>query len=202
MRLAVGTFTDGSMGSEPAKDLDLAEFDAASGKAEVAGIIEGLHSPSFPCRHPNKPIVYAAERRWSAEDATQGALSAWRLDAAAPELIARLPSGGAFTAHVDCHPHGSLLEHRQSARAVGLRFWLGPDGVPDGERDRFQPEGTGSLPGAKRLPGRTAVIGIAPIYLFSCDLGLDRIQIFSCDEQSDTALRKAALRLGQQRRGR
>lgn len=186
MRLAVGTFTDGSMGSKPAKGIYLAEFDAASGKAEVAGIIEGLHSPSFLCRHPNKPIVYAAERRWSADDATQGALSAWRLDASAPELIARLPSGGAFTAHVDCHPHGSLLSIANPLGPSVCVFGLDPDGVPDGERDRFQPEGTGSLPRQEAPWPHSSYWDRTGTHLFSCDLGLDRIQIFSCDEQSGT----------------
>lgn len=184
MRLAVGSFTDGFMGSEPGRGIYFAEIDLASGAAAVGGVIEGLHSPSFLCRHPDKPIIYAAERRLSAADESQGALSAWAIGDDPPQCLGRLPSGGGFTAHVECHPRGRLISLANPLGPTVVIAGLDTDGVPDRLRATFRAEGTGSrLRQAAPWP-HSSFWDRTGRWLFSCDLGLDRIQIFACDEVS------------------
>lgn len=181
MRLAIGTFTDHGMGGEPGRGITLARFDRDSGQFTVEGLIEGGHSPSFLCRHPRLPVIYAAERRLGTAPGAEGAVAAWNFCEGQPKLLGRFGAGGAFTAHVECHPEGSLLCLANPLGPSISLVALAADGEPVGLRDIFTAEGTGSLPRQEAPWPHSGFWDLNGTHLFTCDLGLDRVQIFRCN---------------------
>lgn len=196
MRLAIGTFTDAFMGGEPGKGITLARYDRTTRRFAVETVLTGGHSPSFLCRHPALPVVYAAERRLDPEPGGEGAVAAWHLGGDEPRLLGRVPAGGAFTAHVGCHPQGTLLcLANPLGPSVGL-VALAADGTPQTLLDKFVAAGTGSLPRQDAPWPHSGFWDRTGTHLFTCDLGLDRVQIFRCDA-SGPALRPARLPFAQ-----
>lgn len=180
MFLAVGTFTDCFMGGAPAEGIYVFAVDPAANRAEPVQVAGGLHSPSFLCRHPSRPLLYSAERQWSAEDKSTGAVASWTIDPATGRLdqADRCRSGGAFTAHVGISPDGRILSAASPLGPTVATFVLAQDGTArspafiathygSGARERQSapwPHSTFATPDGKRL--------------LACDLGLDKVMIY------------------------
>lgn len=184
MFMAVGTFTDCFMGGAPAEGIYVFAVDPAAGTAEPVQVVSGLFSPSFLCRHPSRPLLYSAERQWSAEDKTTGAVATWRIDPASGRLeqAGRCRSGGAFTAHISISPDGRIVTTANPLGPTVASFLLDYDGTArrpafvathygSGARERQAapwPHSTFTTRDGKRL--------------LACDLALDRVMIYDIDE--------------------
>lgn len=178
MRIAVGTFTDGFMGGAPGGGVHLFELDPAAPSASEVQVLGGLNSPSYLARHPRLPLLYAAERAWSAEDKSQGALSTLSIKPDGTlELLHRRPSGGAFSAHLAVSPHGSLCALANPLGPNLAVFALSDEGLP-ADPDCFAFTGQGARPRQSAPWPHSCWFDAAGKRMFACDLGLDQISIY------------------------
>lgn len=187
MRVAVGTFTDGFMGGTPAQGIHLFDIDPVSLAIRQVQVLAGLESPSFLARHPRLPLLYAAERRWSAADAATGAIATMAIDGpqdAPLRLMDRQPSGGAFTAHVQISPTGSLLA---LANPLGPTIAVAPldaGGIP-GPAQTIAFAGIGARPRQSAPWPHSCFFDPQGRFLYVCDLGLDLIRAYRLDASPD-----------------
>ncbi|HUI60346.1 MAG TPA: lactonase family protein [Steroidobacteraceae bacterium] len=145
-----------------------------------------LYSPSFLCMHPTLPLLYAAERSWSAEDGQSGAVSVFEIDAATGELrrLFRCRSGGAFTAHVGVSPDGRFLTTANPKGPTLALFRLDARGIPT-ERPFVQAHvGKGATQRQAQPWPHSAYFDRSMRRVFACDLGLDRVFIYDLDERA------------------
>lgn len=178
MRLAIGAFTDGFMGGAPAEGIRLVEVDPSARRMEVVQTVGGLFSPSFLCRHPQGCRLYAAERRWSAADGTEGALMTFAVDGKGLTQIDRRRSGGGFTAHVQVSPDARIVVTSNPMGPTVAMFTLDADGVPNSLDTRFRYEGRGARERQSAPWPHSAWFEPEGRRVFVCDLGLDRIMIY------------------------
>jgi 6-phosphogluconolactonase len=179
MLLAVGTFTDGFMGGAPSEGLYVFDFDPKTGESRLVQIVRGLLSPSYLARHPVLPVLFAAERQWSKDDASQGALTSFAVDrkSGALEQVDRRPSGGAFTAHVSVSPDGRLIALANPLGPSIAVFRADNEGLP-GDAARFTFTGQGARPRQSAPWPHSCWFDPAARRMFVCDLGLDRIFLY------------------------
>lgn len=178
MRVAVGTFTDGFMGGAPGGGVHLFELDPAEPSVREVQVVGGLNSPSYLARHPRLPLLYAAERAWSAQDKSEGALA--RL-AIGPDgtlsLLDRRRAGGAFSAHIAVSPDGGLCALANPLGPNMAVFPLSAEGLP-GDPACFGFAGQGARPRQSAPWPHSCWFDAAGRRMFVCDLGLDRISIY------------------------
>ena len=178
MRIAVGTFTDGFMGGAPGEGIHFFEIDAQGGAARQTSVVGGLNSPSYIARHPGLPLLYAAERAWTAEEKSEGALVAIALDeSGGPRVIDRRKSGGGFSAHVAVSPDGRFAALANPLGPNIAVFPLAKDGLP-GEPVSFAFAGQGPRPRQSAPWPHSCWFDPAARRMIACDLGLDRLSIF------------------------
>lgn len=176
--LAVGTFTDGFMGGAPGEGVHLVQLADGCRSGQVVTVLGGLQSPSYLARHPQLPLLYAAERAWSEDDKTTGALATIRLDQTNLSLVDRRRSGGAFSAHVAVSPDGTALMLANPLGPNIAAFQLGRDGLPgDAETECF--EGRGPRPRQSAPWPHSCWFAPGGKWAFACDLGLDTISIYT-----------------------
>ncbi len=146
--------------------------------ATSVATVGGLHSPSFLCAHPQLPLLYAAERRWSAEDGSTGAVSIFEIDPAGGlMLLARIPSGGAFTAHVSVSGDGKFLAVA-NPRGPNIALWaLDAAGLPIAEPQVIAHEGRGATPRQAEPWPHSTFFTPDGRHMLACDLALDRVFI-------------------------
>lgn len=191
MRIAIGTFTDGFMGGAPGEGIYLFELDPQAGAARKVSVLAGLHSPSYLARHPRLPLLYAAERAWSADDKDQGGLSTIAI--AGPDglsLLGRCKTGGGFSAHVAVSPDGRLAAVANPLGPNIAVFPLSADGLP-GAPECFGFTGRGPRPRQSTPWPHSCWFDPAGLHMFACDLGLDRISIYDVADDG-TGVRPAA----------
>ena len=178
MRVAVGTFTDGFMGGAPGGGVHLFELDPAEPSVREVQVVGGLNSPSYLARHPRLPLLYAAERAWSAQDKSEGALA--RL-AIGPDgtlsLLDRRRAGGAFSAHIAVSPDGGRCALANPLGPNMAVFPLSAEGLP-GDPACFGFAGQGARPRQSAPWPHSCWFDAAGRRMFVCDLGLDRISIY------------------------
>lgn len=132
----VGTFTpetktsDGELMGAPAEGIGVFDFDASSGAIQHIETIKGLLSPSWLAFHPNLPVLYAVERRFSIDNPSPGAISSYSIDDASGHLtlMSKVESAGTSPPHVSVHPsgHHAYVVHFVSGHLAS--FPLGSDG--------------------------------------------------------------------------
>ena len=188
--VSVGTFTDGFMGGAPGEGVHLFRLSPDGRSGEPCGVLGGLCSPSYLARHPSLPLLYAAERAWSAEDKSTGALATLALGPdGALTLIDRRRSGGSFSAHVAVSPDGRMAALANPLGPTIALFPLGADGVP-GDPAGAIFEGRGPRPRQSAPWPHSCWFSPSGQWLLACDMGLDRVSIY------DLAGHPAALRPG------
>ena len=178
MRIAVGTFTDGFMGGAQGQGVYLFDLDPAAPAAIPVQVVEGLSSPSYLARHPRLPLLYAAERAWSPDDKSEGALATLGIGPdGALSLLDRRRSGGAFSAHVAVAPGGELCALANPLGPNLAVFPLSAEGIP-GDPACFAFAGQGARPRQSAPWPHSCWFDAAGKRMFACDLGLDMISIY------------------------
>ncbi len=188
----VGTYTAGLEGGAggfrdgpPGEGVYAFRLDCASGAMEPLQTVPGLRSPSFLAKHPQLPVVYAAERIWSDEDRTSGALTTFAIQADGRlEQVSRVKSGGRWPAHLSVDPSGRwVLLANPLSRSVAC-FPIGGDGLPGELASTAVHEGHGPNERQKAPYPHSVWTDVSGRWALACDLGIDRIMIYRLDETS------------------
>jgi 6-phosphogluconolactonase len=145
--------------------------------------VDGLFSPSFLCRHPRLPVLYAAERHWSDGDHSSGALTTFSIDRDSGRLTVmdRRRSEGAFTAHVNVSLDGRFLLVANPRGPTVAVFSLDDAGRPEDTVQVVRHAGRGPLDRQAAPWPHSCYMDAANMRLFACDLGLDRVMIYEID---------------------
>lgn len=185
--IAVGTFTDGFMGGALGEGVHVFRLGANGQVGVLCSVVGGLCSPSYLACHPSLPLIYAAERAWSVEDRSTGALTtlATRPDGTL-SIMDRRRSGGAFCAHVAVSPDGRSAALANPMGPTIALFPLRADGLPE-DPTCAEFAGRGARLRQSAPWPHSCWYSPSGQWLLACDLGLDRVSIY------DTASTVAAL---------
>lgn len=189
MFLYVGTFTDCFMGGAPSEGLYVFHFDRRTLRATQVQIVTDVISPSFLCLHASTRTLYAAERQFSANDKSSGAISAWRIGASGT-LSAnwKIASGGASCAHIAVSKQGDRLAVANPlGPSVGL-CTLDADGSPIGPVKAVYHSGTGPRERQEAPWPHSATFDHEAARILACDLGLDRVFLYEIDPASNVLM--------------
>lgn len=178
--LAIGTFTDGFMGGAPGEGVYLLRLTDNHCDARIVDVVGGLNSPSYLARPPDLPLLYAAERAWSAEDKSTGALTTLSLAGDALTVIDRRSSEGAFSAHVSVAPDGQALMLANPLGPNIAAFALDQGGLPV-DHGIVSFEGRGPRPRQSAPWPHSCWFAPSGRWAFACDLGLDTISIYDTE---------------------
>lgn len=179
MRLAIGTFTDGFMGGTAGEGIYLFELDPVDLSRRGGQILRGLESPSFIVRHPRLSVLYAAERRWSAQNTADGALTTMSINTSEGTLAIsdRRRTEGAFTAHVQVSPDGALVAVANPLGPSICIFGTDSAGLPT-NNVHFSFTGAGAKPRQSAPWPHSCWFDPTGRRMFVCDLGLDIVSIY------------------------
>ncbi|MDX9874662.1 MAG: lactonase family protein [Spongiibacteraceae bacterium] len=185
MYLYFGTFTGGFMGGAPSEGIYVWQFDPDSLEARPVQTVGGLFSPSFLCKHPTLPRLYAAERQLTADDNSTGALATYAIGGDGQlSLLDRRSTEGAFTAHVNISADGRLLSVANPLGPTVTTFPVDANGVPGTAAANPRYEGKGARPRQSAPWPHSSYTDPSGERLFVCDLGLDRVFIYDIDKAS------------------
>jgi 6-phosphogluconolactonase len=173
----VGCYT-AETGGEGA-GITLMHRDPSTGDLTPAGVAARTPSPSFLARHPDRPVLYAAN------ELDAGAVTAFAVaaDGSLSELVSR-PTGGAHPCHVAVTPDGRhLLAANYSSGSVSLHP-LDTDGRPAERTDLLQLDGRGPDPERQEGPHAHMVAPGPDGDVLIVDLGSDRVWHCRLDPRS------------------
>ena len=173
--------------------------DRQTGRWTPAGVTELGNSPSCLAVNAAGDRLYSANETDRVGEAREGTVSAFAIDRATGGLtpLGTVPSGGAGPTYLSLHPSGRwLLVANYFGGSVAV-LPVGPDGRLGEPADVQKPEGpVGPTRATHAPPGSFAVSGhdrthahmIAARpdgrFVYHADLGLDRIFIWTLDEQT------------------
>jgi 6-phosphogluconolactonase len=175
-----GTYTKGM-----SKGVEVARFDASTGKLSKPETAVETPNPSFVAIHPNHKFLYAVGEQ------SEGIVSAFRIDPSTGKLtlLNSAPSRGSGPCHVNVDRSGKfvlLANYNSGSAAV---YALKDDGSI-GEPTGFQ-QHTGSGPDRRRQAGPHAhSINLSADNRFAivADLGLDKVFVYRFDAEKGTIL--------------
>jgi len=179
----VGTYT-----GPKSKGIYAFNFDSGTGMASEARLVAECINPSFLAMHPSGNILYAVNETGRFNDKDKnGGVSAFAIDSTTNYLriISRVPSGGTYPCHLTVDKHGKILVVANYGDGVVAYFSLNSDGSINNELHQIKHVGSG--PNKVRQEGPHAhFVGFDPSqkYLFTCDLGIDRVLAYAYDEGS------------------
>ncbi|WP_434741447.1 lactonase family protein [Micromonospora sp. SH-82] len=182
----IGGYT--SEGDGKATGIVAARRDRETGGLTPLGTVAVTPSPSFLVRHPDQPVLYAAN------ELSEGRVSAFRVG---PEgdltPLGSRPTGGADPCHVAVTPDGDhLLAANYSGGSVAV-FPLDAEGVPGDRTDLVQHEGHGPDPERQEHAHAHMVspdpTGRGPLY--AVDLGTDSVYRYDLDPASGRLVPRA-----------
>ena len=175
-----GTYTRGM-----SKGVEVARFDASTGKLSKPETAVETPNPSFVAIHPNRKFLYAAGEQ------TQGIVSAFKIDPASGKLtlLNTAPSRGDGPCHVNVDRTGKFLLMANYGSGSAAVYALKDDGSI-GEPTGFQQhEGTGA--DSRRQSGPHAhSINLSADNRFAivADLGQDKVFVYRFDASKGTIL--------------
>ncbi|MGR4863124.1 lactonase family protein [Caulobacter sp. LARHSG274] len=171
------------VGGMPTDKLAVWSLEGEGKPAALVQEVDGLFSPSFLCRHPQLPRLYAAERQWSEADPSSGAVTTFSIerDSGRLTVVDRRRSQGAFTAHVNVSPDGRFLLVANPRGPTVALFPLDEAGCPQGAVQVVRHAGRGPLDRQAAPWPHSCYMDAANLRLFACDLGSDRVMIYDVD---------------------
>lgn len=152
------------------------QFDVKTGKLSKPETVIEIASPSFLAVHPSKKSMYAV-----GEGA--GGVSAFTLDTKAGTLkkLNSLPSGGAGPCYVSLSPDGKTAVVANYGGGSCAFYRVAADGSLEKELAFFQHAGElGPNKGRQeKAHGHCGMFDPNGKYCYVCDLGLDRVKVYS-----------------------
>ncbi|HPR33224.1 MAG TPA: lactonase family protein [Prolixibacteraceae bacterium] len=188
--LFIGTYTgEGSAG------IYRSEFDSQSGSLSEPELAATLQHPSFQCTAGNSSFLWSVSESWEGA----GQVAGYALDRYTGALNSTdtLSSLGLAPCYVAFHePSGTLLTANYSSGHVAA-LPVGPKGKANGPG--FVHAHSGNGPVASRQGEAHAhciVVGPGEHYLYSCDLGADKIYVYTLQNQQLVVDREIKTRPG------
>ena len=176
-----GTYTKGM-----SKGVEVARFDASTGKLSKPETAGETSNPSFVAIHPNHRYLYAV-----GEEGKGGTVSAFKIDPASGKLtlLNSAPSRGSSACHVNVDRSGKFLLLANYGTGSAAVYALKDDGSI-GEPTGFQ-QHNGSGADRRRQSGPHAhSINLSADNRFAivADLGLDKVFVYRFDAAKGTIL--------------
>ncbi len=140
--------------------------------------IKGVDNPSWLLLHPNGKLMYSVE-----ELNPDGRVAVYSLESGAPKYLFSFGTEGADPCHLSLSPDGRFLFVANYSSGSLSVFRLDPFGKPEGMTDHKQHVGQGSNPKRQEGP-HVHFTSMIDGLLYVCDLGLDRVVVYSLDERS------------------
>lgn len=181
--LFVGTYT-----SSGSKGVYVYRFDAATGKAEAVSNTEGIANPSYLAISPNKKFIYAVNETGGA---TPGSVSAFSFDQKTGKLafINKQPSGGDGPCYITVSKNNkwALVANYSGGSLAALP--IDANGSLKPLSQLIQHAGKGADEKRQEKPHvHSTILSPQQDYLFSPDLGLDKVFTYAFKPSADKPL--------------
>jgi 6-phosphogluconolactonase len=168
--------------------IDVFEMDAASGALTPIGAPTATDNPSFLVRHPQRPLLFAANETPVGRAPGPG-ISAFAVDPGTGALTAinRRPALGTSPCYVSVDPQGRYVLLANYGDGTLVVFPILPDGSLGEATDRVQHVGFG--PDQRRQQGphaHSVRFDPAGDFVLACDLGIDRVLVYRLDPERGT----------------
>lgn len=185
--LFVGTYTN-----KGSKGIYVYRFDAATGKAEWVSNTDSAANPSYLAIAPNQKYIYAVNET---HEGNGGSLSAYKFDRTTGKLtfINKQSTGGDDPCYVSLSKNNSWAMVANYSGGSSTAFSINKDGSINSYSQLLQ--NTGSSANAARQEKahvHSAVFSPAENYLFTPDLGTDKIMIYKFNPASQKPLSPAS----------
>ncbi|MGX1882797.1 lactonase family protein [Streptomyces sp. NPDC055287] len=176
-RAYLGTYTTQPGGGT---GIGIAAYRPRSGQLSTTGVLAGVPNPSFLALAPDRRTLYAVDER------AEGAVTAVRVGAGAPEVLGRARStGGADPCHLSVHPGGRfLLTANYTGGSVSVHP-IGRGGVLGEATDVVRHTGSGPDPERQEGPhAHMVVTDPGGRYVVAVDLGTDTVHTYRLDPRT------------------
>ncbi len=175
----VGTYT-----GTTSAGLYVFAHDSETAKLTQRSTLAGPGNPTFVARHPTLPVIYAVHELDDYAGSKQGAISAARFDAETATLtpLNVLPTGGDHPCHVSVDKTGRFAFAANYSGGSVAMYRVLADGSLDGPCD-FVQHASRAASGDRQGNPHAHQVFVDPTnrYVYSCDLGTDRVLIYALD---------------------
>lgn len=181
--LFIGTYT-----TKGSKGIYVYRFNAATGTAEWVSNTDSAKSPSYLAIAPNEKNIYAAN------EAGAGEVSAYNFNRTTGKLrfINQQSTGGNDPCYVSVSKNNKWALVANYSGGSAAAFSLNNDGSLNPYAQLFQDSGTGvNKQRQEKAHVHSVVFSPAGDYLFTPDLGLDKLMVYKFNEASKKPLTPA-----------
>jgi len=159
-------------------------YDEATGALEPLGQVATTPHAAFLAMHPSGRFLYAVNESDAADRANGHTVTAFAVDGAGPglKLLDVVPCGGDRPCHIAVDATGkfAFVANYGSGTLAALR--IRPDGGLEAPEFVFQdPQPTSTLARQREPHAHCVVLDPTNRFLYSCDLGADRVMIYRFD---------------------
>ena len=176
----VGTYTSGN-----SVGIYVYRMDSLSGTLDLSSETPGISNPSYLAIAPNRKFLYAIIEDSTFRGRETGSVSAFSIAEETGELhlINQQPSGGTIPCYISVHKDGRFLVLANYGTGSVAVFPIQTDGSLGKSTDLVQHEGSSINEERQSGPHAHSVL-FDPTYryVFSPDLGLDKVLIYKLDE--------------------
>ena len=184
--LFIGTYTSGA-----SKGVYVYRFDPKTGKAEWLSTTEGIVNPSYLEIAPNRKCIYSVAETGKENPGSVSAFSFDRLSGKLSFLNKQL-SGGDNPCYVTVHENNKWVVVANYSGGSLSAFPINPDGSLKPFRQLVQHEGKSINPARQeRAHVHATVFSPDYKYLFTPDLGMDKIFSYSFNSSVQKPLKPA-----------
>lgn len=175
----IGPYTRGE-----SKGIYHAKLDTDTGKLHALKLAAELDSPSFLALHPTKPVVYAVNEVANFGGEKAGAVTALKRDTKTNELtlLNQLTTKGAHPCHVSVTPCGKFVLVANYSGGSIAAYPVQPDGSLGPMSSFVQHEGSSVSPRQKGPHAHSIDPDPAGRFIYSSDLGCDKVFIYQLNE--------------------
>jgi 6-phosphogluconolactonase len=177
----VGTGTDSS-----ANAIYAFRYDEATGRLDPLGLAATTPHPTFLAMHPNGRFLYAVNEE-SLDHKNGHSVAAFAVDGAGPKLLPLgiAPCGGDRPCAVAVDPTGRFAFVANYGSGTMAALPVRADGGLDSPQFVFQdPQPTSPHPRQTEPHAHCVVLDPTNQFLYSCDLGADKVMIYRFDAKA------------------
>lgn len=180
----LGCYTNAKSG---AAGVQLARFDAATGRLGEVGLAGAAVNPSFLAIDPTGRFLYAVGEMAAAEGKKGGGLSAFAIEQPSGKLrlINQVSAVGQGPCHVGLDADARMAMIANYGSGSVASYSIAADGSLSEHRSFYQHEGSGADPRRQKGPHAHS-FNRSPDnrFGFACDLGLDKVLIYALDPKA------------------
>ena len=196
MLLYVGTYTSGAGGAATKSEgIYVYKFDSATGKLAPHKIIKNVADPSFLVIDSERKFLYAVNEATEFQGKPSGAISSFAVNQKDGDLqfLNQQPSLGGAPCYVSLSKNGKFLLAANYVGGNVAVFPIAKDGKLGAAIDLEQHQGSSANRDRQEAAhAHSILLDNNNKFAYSCDLGADKIFIYSFDEQTGKLAPNAA----------